>query len=243
MTPQQLVTVVQRTVGSASTYGPPLAVGRLAVDLNTLKAGEKGKAVHVLHTWKDHLFAMGNKGDPPGEIAVKEDESKDPTSEPADERQESVPDDVANDPSGANGAAPNALPPAKSLAPASVPKISTSAPSEPAFSKEGEICPLETMPRLTAQQRSPTSYASQSCKLSRPRSSPLHPRLFLYRRAPSTRHTSCLSGLHSFPSPRLVHNRNRYLAKCRLRTHRSTSSIPTTSLSSHFSSFWISNGF
>lgn len=120
-----------------------------------LKAGAKGKAVHVLHTWKDHLFAMGNKADPPGEIEVKEDESKDedaPNPEPpnADERQESVPDDVANDPSGTNGAAPNVLLPAESLASTSAPKIPTSAPSEPAFSKEGEIRPLETMSRLTA---------------------------------------------------------------------------------------------
>ncbi|KAH0833987.1 hypothetical protein J3R83DRAFT_11221 [Lanmaoa asiatica] len=141
VSPQQLVSVVQRTVGSTSTCGPPLAVGRLAVDLDTLKAAGKGKAVHVLHTWKDHLFDMGNKGDPPGEIEVKEDEGKDedvPRSEPAgaDERQESVPDDVANDPNRTNGAASNALPPAESLAPTSIPKISTSAPSEPAFSKE-----------------------------------------------------------------------------------------------------------
>lgn len=141
--PQQLVSIVQRTVGSTSTCGPPLAVGRLAVDLDTLKAGAKGKAVHVLHTWKDHLFDMGNKADPPGEMEVKEDESGDddaPTSEPAgaDERQESVPDDVATDPNRTNGAASNAFPPPESLAPASVPQISTSASSRPAFSKEGK---------------------------------------------------------------------------------------------------------
>ncbi|KAG6374045.1 hypothetical protein JVT61DRAFT_4685 [Boletus reticuloceps] len=125
--PQQLVSIVQHTVGSTLTRGPPLAVGRLAVDLNTLKEGAKGKAVHVLHTWKDHLFDMGSKADPPGEMEIKEDElggEDTPKSEPAgaDERQESVPDVVATDPGGTNGAASNALPPDELQAPASAPK-------------------------------------------------------------------------------------------------------------------------
>ncbi|KIJ18160.1 hypothetical protein PAXINDRAFT_167424 [Paxillus involutus ATCC 200175] len=71
ISPPQLTSVVQRTDGPTSTCGPPLAVGWLAVDLNTLEAGAKGKAVQVLHTWKDHLFEMGSKGDPPGEIEIK----------------------------------------------------------------------------------------------------------------------------------------------------------------------------
>ena len=155
MSPQQLVSVVERTTGSTSR-GPPLAVGRMAVDLATLKAGEKGKAVHVLHTWKDHLFDMGTKADPPGEMEAKEEEGRDkdaPKSDPADtdEKQESMHDDVATDPNRTNGAASNALPPAESLMLASVPQISTSAPSKPAFSKEGENCLLETMPRLKPQ--------------------------------------------------------------------------------------------
>ena len=150
MSPQKLVSVVQRTAGSTSTRGPPLAVGRLAVDLDTLKADAKGKAVHVLHTWKDHLFDMGNKADPPGEMEAEEDEGRDedaPQSE-AGKWEEPVPDNVATDPNRTHGAASNALPPAESLAlaPTSVPKVSTSAPSAPAFSKEGEICSLETMP-------------------------------------------------------------------------------------------------
>ena len=235
--PQQLVSIVQRTTGSPSTRGPPLAVGRLAVDLNVLDAGARGKAVHVLHTWKDHLFDLGNKADPPGEMEDEGGDGDAPQSEPAgvNERQESVPDDVATDPNRTNGAASDALPPAESLSPASVPKISTSAPSQPAFSKEGEVCPLETMPRLIPQQRSRTSCVLPSFKPSRPRSLPLHPRLFPYRQARSTRHTSCLSDLHSFTTPRLM--------KRRLRTRRLISSTPVTSPSSRFSSFWISNRF
>ena len=175
MSPQQLVSVVQRTAGSTSTRGPPLAVGRLAVDLDTLKADAKGKAVHVLHTWKDHLFDMGNKAGPPGEIEAEEHEGRDedaPQSEAAGagKGQESVPDDVATDPNRTNGAASNALPPAESLVPTSVPKVSTSTPSAPVFSKEGEICPLETMPRLNPSRGlrhlarcRPPSYQDHPC--------------------------------------------------------------------------------
>ncbi|KAF9238328.1 hypothetical protein BU15DRAFT_47811 [Melanogaster broomeanus] len=83
VSPPQLISVVRRIDGSTSTCGPPLAVGRLAADLNTLKAGGKGKAVQVLHTWKDHLFDMGSKGDPPGEIQIdSEAKDDDETREP-----------------------------------------------------------------------------------------------------------------------------------------------------------------
>ena len=114
------------------------------MDLDTLKAGTKGKAVNVLHTWRDHLFDMGNRGDPPDEIEVdvsKDDDAPNSEVAGAEEGQHSAPGDVANDPSRTNSAA--------SLAPASAPKISTFAPSEPALSKEGKICLFGTVPRLT----------------------------------------------------------------------------------------------
>ena len=51
--------------------GPPLAVGRMAVDADKIDRGvTKGKAVIVFHTWKDHLWAIGNKGEPPEAVAV-----------------------------------------------------------------------------------------------------------------------------------------------------------------------------
>ena len=109
--------------------------------------------------------------------------------------------------------------------------------------KVSKICPLESIPRLKPQQRSPTSYALLCSRPSRPRSPPSLPRLFLYRQAPSTRHTSCPSGLHSFTNPRLMNNHSHRLAKHRRRTHRLTLSTPVISLFSRFSSFWISNGF
>lgn len=42
--------------------GPPIAVGKMVVPSSSLE-GEpdiKGKAVFVLHTWKDHLWDIGN---------------------------------------------------------------------------------------------------------------------------------------------------------------------------------------
>lgn len=55
---------------------PPLAVGRMAVASDQLQDSgqEKGKAVHVLHTWKDHLWELGSKGDIPQDLPMKEDE-------------------------------------------------------------------------------------------------------------------------------------------------------------------------
>ena len=68
--PPQLVAITQHTNTSSTARGPPLAVGRLAVDLSLVRA-EKGKAVNVLHTWKDHLFDLGCKGDPPGIVEIE----------------------------------------------------------------------------------------------------------------------------------------------------------------------------
>ena len=52
-------------------WGPPLAVGRMAIDADKIDHGvTKGKAVIVLHTWKDHLWAIGSKGEPPEAVVV-----------------------------------------------------------------------------------------------------------------------------------------------------------------------------
>ncbi|KAI0052419.1 hypothetical protein FA95DRAFT_1601793 [Auriscalpium vulgare] len=68
-----LVSVTQYIPGGR---GPPLAVGRLAVDLRVEEDdGRKGKAVTVLHTWKDHLWGMGAKGEPPEALEQREEKS------------------------------------------------------------------------------------------------------------------------------------------------------------------------
>ncbi|KAI0742631.1 eukaryotic translation initiation factor SUI1 family protein [Daedaleopsis nitida] len=68
LSPDQLVSITQYHRGG---LGPPIAVGRMAVSSDTLRSTEdtdvKGKAVYVLHTWKDALWDMGpsKKADPP----------------------------------------------------------------------------------------------------------------------------------------------------------------------------------
>lgn len=62
----QLVAVTQYERDSTK-LGVPLAVGHMAVDGATLqKEGDiKGKAVVILHTWKDNLWELGSKGEVP----------------------------------------------------------------------------------------------------------------------------------------------------------------------------------
>ncbi|KAJ7041154.1 eukaryotic translation initiation factor SUI1 family protein [Mycena alexandri] len=63
----QLVSISQYTHGENPTLSSPLAVGRMALASDKIQEGrqEKGKAVYVLHAWKDHLFSMGSKPDVP----------------------------------------------------------------------------------------------------------------------------------------------------------------------------------
>jgi hypothetical protein len=60
----QLVSVTQYHPGNK--IGPPLAVGRMALPSDEIREdGKKGKAVFVLHTWKDSLWELGGGGDVP----------------------------------------------------------------------------------------------------------------------------------------------------------------------------------
>ncbi|KAL5478889.1 hypothetical protein ACEPAI_2166 [Sanghuangporus weigelae] len=59
----QLVSITQYVPGA---IGPPLAVGRMAMPGTRMREEEaKGKAVRVLHVYKDKLWEMGGKGEPP----------------------------------------------------------------------------------------------------------------------------------------------------------------------------------
>lgn len=63
----QLVCVTQYypAVNGAPQIGPALAVGHMALAGNQVGGSGKGKAVNIVHTWKDHLWGMGGKEDPP----------------------------------------------------------------------------------------------------------------------------------------------------------------------------------
>ena len=49
------------------TLSPPVAVGRMALPGDQIRKATqgKGKAVHIYHTWKDHLWDIGSKKDIP----------------------------------------------------------------------------------------------------------------------------------------------------------------------------------
>jgi translation initiation factor 2D len=67
--PNQLVSVTQysQSPSSTSKVDTPLAVGQMAVHSDSMKEdGKKGKAVNVLHTWKDCLWDLGRGGEPEG---------------------------------------------------------------------------------------------------------------------------------------------------------------------------------
>ncbi|KAH9015488.1 hypothetical protein EDB85DRAFT_2076347 [Lactarius pseudohatsudake] len=64
--------LVSITQFSCDARGPPLAVGRMAIDADKIDNNtmNKRKAVSVLHTSKDHLWALGSRGGQPDALQV-----------------------------------------------------------------------------------------------------------------------------------------------------------------------------
>ena len=64
----QLVSI---TCYAQGAIGPPLAIGRMAVPGERVREKDaKGKAVRVLHVYKDKLWEMGGKSEPPEPVPV-----------------------------------------------------------------------------------------------------------------------------------------------------------------------------
>jgi translation initiation factor 2D len=76
----QLVCVTQYypPVDGVVQIGPALAVGHMALAGDRVGRAEKGKAVNIVHTWKDHLWEMGGKEDPPTPRAIEPSQKTDP---------------------------------------------------------------------------------------------------------------------------------------------------------------------
>lgn len=51
----------------------PLAIGRMALPSYEITSDSKGKAVKVLHTWKDTLFEVGPQLEPPESVPAPAD--------------------------------------------------------------------------------------------------------------------------------------------------------------------------
>ena len=64
----QLVCITQEyepTRGGTARVGPALAVGRMVIPSDLVEGGTKGKALTLLHAWKDQLWEMGGEEKPP----------------------------------------------------------------------------------------------------------------------------------------------------------------------------------
>lgn len=53
------------TGGGTPRVGPALAVARMALPSHLVEGGTKGKALTLLHAWKDELWVMGGEEMPP----------------------------------------------------------------------------------------------------------------------------------------------------------------------------------
>lgn len=124
----QLVCVTQYypPVNDAPQIGPALAVGHLVLTSDQIRGVGKGKAVNIVHTWKDHLWEMGEKGDPPAPRVIEPDQQT--NSEVGDEGLPTGdPDASAGTKSGSPGEDP---PQPQDESPATPPKGGTRALSQ-----------------------------------------------------------------------------------------------------------------
>ncbi|TDL26969.1 hypothetical protein BD410DRAFT_783083 [Rickenella mellea] len=123
----ELVGITQYEEGKR---GPPLAVGRMAVNGEELRGREtKGKAVIVVHAWKDRLWEMGTKREPRESVSLPvedEEEEEEEVTEDNEEVKEDVHDVVGEE----------ATPPPPSTAPSETTAESEEAPSLPPLSPD-----------------------------------------------------------------------------------------------------------
>jgi len=91
----QLVCITQDyapTANGISRAGPALAVGRMAIPSDLMEGGAKGKALTLLHTWKDKLWEMGGEEKPPRPRLLRDgpDGEEDTDEEKSDEEAETT---------------------------------------------------------------------------------------------------------------------------------------------------------
>ena len=179
----------------------------MAIDADKIDHGvTKGKAVIVLHAWKDHLWAIGSKGEPPEAVTV---------SMPGDEETGAGDDDKDAGPDGGEGA--------DALTGAVVGDGPVPGPEEEILTPDGKCSPhsnirdeiflrlLFVMSRFHLQ-RYPLVYELRSCKLYERLSLISH---HLLSRCPLQLYTQCTFFAHEQSRGQLP--------------HPSTSSIPRSS--------------
>jgi translation initiation factor 2D len=77
---------------------PPIAVGRMALPGDQIRnvAQGKGKAVHIFHTWKDHLWDMGSKKDIPENSVLTDNSASEQDVFPVDIDEENASSPIEN---------------------------------------------------------------------------------------------------------------------------------------------------
>ena len=99
----QLVCITQDyapTANGIPRIGPALAVGRMELPSHLVEGGTKGKALTLLHAWKDQLWTMGGQEKPPrarllnGEPNEEEDTDEEWTGEEIEAVAETQPENV-----------------------------------------------------------------------------------------------------------------------------------------------------
>ncbi|PPQ94260.1 hypothetical protein CVT25_004917 [Psilocybe cyanescens] len=80
---------------------PPVAIGWMALPSDQLRtaAKEKGKAVHIAHTWKDHLWDMGSRPDIPEDTLLNSGSAEEAPGD-ASEDEDPTPPPQSESPSG-----------------------------------------------------------------------------------------------------------------------------------------------
>ena len=58
-------------MNGAPQVGPALAVGHMNLPGDQIGSAGKGKAVNIVHIWKDHLWEIGGKEDPPAPRVIE----------------------------------------------------------------------------------------------------------------------------------------------------------------------------
>ncbi|CEP07922.1 hypothetical protein [Parasitella parasitica] len=73
-------------------YSIPLAVGTMALPTSNItpRSGMKGKAVHIIHIYKDFLWAMGDKSEPPDLESISDDDYEEEVNEEEHEQTKDI---------------------------------------------------------------------------------------------------------------------------------------------------------
>ena len=80
----------EHTAGGTPHVSPALVVARMALSSHMVEGGTRGRALTLLHAWKDRLWARGGGANPPGLLEGSLDGEGDNDEEWTDEEVEAA---------------------------------------------------------------------------------------------------------------------------------------------------------